>query len=330
MSLALNGRPGVAASTRERVLAAAEELGYRPNLIARRLFAQETGILGVLFHDLSGFFMAQILRGINQEAAARGYSVILSVSERRLERERETLDLLVGEQVDGIILCTTAPLDGGQHLEQFKSRQIPMVLVDRYLDNVQTDYVVSDNEAGAYQLIEHLLDAGHQRIGVVAPNDPASSVRDRVRGCMRALSDRGASGDDRLVKRVSIFSDQGLIRNLDSLYGALDELMQEETPPTAVVTMSSDLTPAALGWLKRRGIRMPEDVALVGFDQVPLLSSLEIHLTTIAQSPFLMGISATRLLLDRIAGKDGAEGQVKIPTALVEGPERGSLGAIVA
>jgi LacI family transcriptional regulator len=323
VSLALNGRPGVAAATTQRVVAAADELGYRPNLIARRLFAQETGTIGVLFHDLSGFFMAQNLRGINEVAAARGYTVILSISERRLGRECEMLDLFMAEQVDGIVLCTTARLGEGEHLDQLKRRQIPFVLIDRYLAHVETDFVVSDNDAGGYQLLSHVLDAGHRRVGILVTDESISSVRDRMSGCTRALDDHGILDEDRLVRKVSIFSDQGITRNMASLYRALDELMKGGAPPSALVTMSSDLTPGALGWLTHHGIRVPEDVTLAAFDQIPLLSSLGIQVTTVAQEPFEMGSGATRLLLDRISGKERGHGQVKIATNLIESGEGG-------
>jgi DNA-binding LacI/PurR family transcriptional regulator len=317
VSLALNDRPGVSGATRGRVLKVAEALGYRPNLIARRLFSKETRIIGVLFHDISGFFMAQILQGINDVAAARGYSVILSLSDRRFDRECELLELLVSEQVDGIVLCTNAPLEGGEHLRELEQKHVPLVLVDRFLTGTDADYVVSDNEAGAYQLVRYLIESGHRRIGMIVTDEPISPIRQRVAGYRRALEEFDISVDDLLIKGVDIFSQQGVTQNIESLNQALDELMGLVSPPSCLVTMSSDLTVETLGWLMHRGIKVPQEMVLAAFDQVPLLSSLGKQLTTVAQAPFAMGTRAAQLLLERIAGNEEVEGKIKLPLELI-------------
>jgi len=286
-------------------------------LIARRLFSKETRIIGVLFHDISGFFMAQILRGINDVAVARGYSVILSLSDRRFDRECELLELLVSEQVDGIILCSNAPLEGGEHLRELEQRNVPFVLVDRYLTGIDADFVVSDNEGGAYQLVRYLIESGHRRIGVVVTDEPISSTGQRAAGYRRALEEFDIPVEDLFVREVGIFSQQGVTQNITSLEQALDELMGLASPPSCLVTMNSDLTIETLGWLMRRGIKMPQEVALAAFDQVPLLSSLGIQLTTVAQDPFAMGTRATQLLLERIAGNEEVEGKVRLPLELI-------------
>lgn len=316
VSLALNNRPGVSPTTKAHVQKVAQQLGYRPNLIARRLFSKKTGILGILLHDLSGFFMAQIVQGIGNVASAEGYSVILSLSDRQCDREREMIDLLLSEQVDGMVLCTAAALNEGEHLLELKRRHIPFVMVDRYLPHVDTDYVVTDNEGGASRMVEHLIELGHKRIGMLATDEPISSMKHRIEGYRKALHRYHIPVDEHLIREVSTHSRQGVLEDMDALYRAIDELMGMEDAPTAWVTMNSDLTIGTLGWLKQRGMRVPEDVALAAFDEVPILSILSINLTSVVQSPFEMGRRAAKLLVERVSGNGEIDGKIVLASVL--------------
>jgi len=323
VSLALNNRPGVSPATKAHVRKVAQQLGYRPNLIARRLFSKKTGILGILFHDLSGFFMAQILQGIGDVASAEGYSVILSFSDRQCDRERAMIDLLLSEQVDGMVLCTAAALNEGEHLLELKRRHIPFVMVDRYLPHIDTDYVVTDNEGGASQMVEHLIELGHQRIGILTSDEPISSMKHRMEGYRKALHRYHIPVDERLIKEVSTYYRQGVLEGVDVLYRAIDELMGRKDAPTALVTMNSDLTIGTLGWLNQRKVRIPEDVALATFDEIPVLSILGMRLTAVAQSPFEMGHRAAKLLVERISGNEEIDGKIVLTPVLKIGQSCG-------
>ena len=326
VSLALNDRPGVSTTTKARVQKVAQQLGYRPNLIARRLFAKKTGVLGILLHDFSGFFMAQIVQGISNVASEKGYSVILSFSDRRCDREREMINLLLSEQVDGMALCTAASLNQGEHVLELKQSRIPFVMVDRYLPHVDTDYVVTDNVGGASRIVEYLLELGHKRIGMLASDESISSMKHRMEGYRRALHRYHIPVDEQLIREVSTHSHQGVLEDVDALYHTIDELMGVENAPTALVTMNSDLTIGTLGWLHQRGMRVPEDVALAAFDEVPILSTLGIKLTSVVQSPFEMGRRVAKLLVERIAGNGESDGKIVLDPVLKIGQSCGENG----
>jgi len=312
VSLALNNRPGVSVETRKRVCAAAESLGYQPNLIARKLYYQKTSIVGVLFHDVSGPFMPQVLRGISDVATQSSYSVLLSLSDRRLKRERELLELLEQEQVDGIILCSIAKLETGKHLRDLQKRT-PLVLVDRYLNSVDADHVVSDSESAAHEMTAHMIQTNHRRVAIALTDEPISPTRERIDGYQRALGENGLPYDTDLVKAVPLFTEANLRRQTEQVTIALDELMALDDPPTCLLSMNSDVTLATIVWARARGLAIPEDLELAAFDQMPLIDALGVQIPGMVHSPYEMGAEAARLLFKRIEGDTGAEGKIRVP-----------------
>lgn len=321
VSRVVTGSVAVEAGTAERVREAIAALGYRPNLLARSFRRRVTHTIGLLVPDTSNPFFAELARTIEDAGFAEGYSVILGNSDLSPVKQETYIDVLLAKRVDGVILASSGLIpraDGHDAVERILEAGVPCVVVDRDLGEMPVDQVLVDNERGGYLAGEHLLGLGHRRIAcLVGPNDLTPSAG-RIAGLRRALAEAGLAVAEEHLVRGNGRPDGGAAAARTLLGHGLDV--------TAVFAFNDQMATGAVGALQRAGCRVPEDVSVVGFDDIPLAAAIYPALTTVAQPIAEMGALGVRLLLDRIARRDAPWRRELLETRLVV---RESTGPVV-
>ncbi|MGQ9632523.1 MAG: LacI family DNA-binding transcriptional regulator [bacterium] len=308
VSRALNNRPEISEETKRRILKIAEEAGYIPNSLARGLVSRRTKTIGVTVGDNRNPFFAGIVKAIEDRARERGYNIILCNTDEECDREKEAIRLLREKMVDGLLIT---PVDRrGEYIRELKRAGTPFVLISRYLDDIETDYVINDNVNGAYQAVKYLIERGHKRIGLIAGPPQISPATDRFKGYRKALDESGIGFDESLVKWNNVKIEDG--------QRSAKELLEMEGRPTAIFAFSDFVALGALRAIRDAKLKIPRDIGLVGYDDVEFSEFLEVPLTTVHQPRARMGIVATDILIDKIEGKGpGGAQQVVIQPELV-------------
>ncbi len=327
----LGGYGSASPAARERVLAAAGTLRYRPNALARSMKSGTTRTLGVVVSDIQLAFFSQAVRGIADAARAEGFEVILANTDEEIALERAAVGVLVDKQVDGLIVVPAEPGESG-HLREAQERGIPVVLLDRGSPGISCDVVVVDNHRAARNAVRHLVRLGHRRVAIVLEEgtalDAAEIVKARLRpdggvtspireaGWASALLEAGHAVTDDLICRAR-YDRADACRITTAALDLPDR-------PTAILTTDETMTLGAVDAIHQAGLRMFADISLVAFDDLPWTELVRPPLTVVAQPVHDLGVTATQRLLGRIAGSDGPPETVVLPTSFVV---RGSTGA---
>lgn len=303
----------VGAATREKVLKAAEELGYVPNALARSMVTARTYTIGLVIPDIRNMFFASVARAIEKRAHTENYRLFVCDTDNDMDREEAYLQDLYERRVDGLIVASSAA--SGHVHKSLKRSTAPVVLIDRELRDVPFDTVRTDHEAGAFLATEHLIKLGHRRIGIVVGTGSESVHEQRVDGYRQALEQHGIPFDPDLVKR----------RDWETGHESVDELLALSKPPTAIFATNPVVTVAVLVDLKRLRVQVGTDIALVAFDDLDTAELFNPPLTVVAQNPTQIGSTAIDVLLQRISGEVTGPPQEIIfrPSLLV----RGSCGS---
>lgn len=286
----------------------AEEVGFTPNRVARGLRLNRTETIGVVIPDVSNPFFANIVRQIALGARGFHYSIIVCDSQDSEDLEIESLDLLRGRGVEGIVLCPVGRC--AQHLAKFETGDLPIVLVDRYFPGLHLPYVASDNFSGAKEAATHLIQSGHRRIACLRGLTGTSPNEDRLRGYREALAEHRIPVDESLVVGDGFGEQSGYI--------ALKLLLKAAGDFTAIFALSNLISLGAIRALTEEGLRIPDDISLISFDDQPYSAYLAAPMTTVAQSSVEMGQIAMKLLFDRIHYPERiVQGGVLLPTNLI-------------
>jgi LacI family transcriptional regulator len=303
VSHVLRGRDGefrIGADTARRVRETAERLGYRPSALARNFKLHRSYSVCLAVGDLANPFWAGLAVGAQQEAENRGYTLVVSHTGESLQKERQVVELLRERRVDGLIL---SPVDlKTRHLASLRRAGLPFVLVDRTLDGLDVPSVVTDSVTGLGLAVDHLAAAGHRQIAYLGGPTNISTFRDRLRGFLEAMSRHGLRPGPRAVAP----SEPEAARR------AAERLFRRPVKATAVI--------AANFWLTIGALRAaPENIVVVGFDDLFLADLLRRPVTTVAQPVEELGRQAVRLLLEEIAKPGGARKLVLPPRLIVRG-----------
>jgi LacI family transcriptional regulator len=290
VSRALRGDPRVREETRHRVDAAARRLGYVPNSLAAGLVSRSTRTVAVIVSDLANPFFPALLTPVYDELQLMGYRVVLFTERTDIPTGQETLRRLLDRSIDGV-LVTTATLDS-RFAAELQQRGLPIVLLNRYIDGVDVDRVVSDNRGGAQAGGRHLIELGHRRIAVIRGPANTSTSRDRLAGLEEALTAGGAPLDPELVREGSFSHQSG--------YQHTRELLRLPDPPTAIVCGNDVVAFGALDAALAMGVRVPEEVSILGFDDIPMAAWEVFQLSTLRQPIGDMARAAARMLAERI------------------------------
>jgi len=293
--------------TRARVEAAAAALGYVPNTLARGLRSKRTQTLALVMTDITNPFFTMIARGVEDMASNSGYTVIFCNTDESEEEEEKYVNILVQKQVDGILLVPAC--SNSKSVKFLQSNGIPMVLIDRSIPGIGIDIVRGDSEQGGYELTRHLIELGHTHIVTVTGPREVSTSQDRVSGYERSMKEAG------LEAFIQVYYGS---YNQASGYRLASQAMALEPHPTAIFGTNNFISIGVLKALKDAGLGVPEDVSVVGFDDLPAFMVVDPVLTVAAQPAYEMGSQATELLLKRITGDIPESNQeVILPTQLI-------------
>lgn len=291
--------------TARRVSAAARELGYAPNDIARALRTARTSTIGVLVPDLINPIFPPMVRGIEDALGREAHTALLADTDNDQRKEREAVAALQRRQVDGLLVGSARRIH--PLIEELVDAGTPMVLINRVTDRHDVPAVVEEAEVGIREAIAHLRDLGHVRIAHLAGPDALSTGRVRARAFIRASDEAGLSSLVFPCERYSV----------DAGAEAMGRLLREAPDRTAVFASNDLIALGALTTLGAHGLRCPDDLSMIGFNDMPFLEYMDPPLTTVRVSHYDLGSEAARLLLERLAEPDGEIRSVRLPARLV-------------
>lgn len=303
----LGGYGPASPAVRAKVEAAAERLGYVPNSVARALASGLTHAVGLVVGDIENPFFGAAARSMSDALEARGHTVLLTNSDEDLDRERRAVETLRARQVDALVVAPSAngPLP---HLAA-AAAAAPLVLLDRVVRGLRADSVTVDNRGGARMAVEHLIEHGHRRIGLVSDHPSISSSAERLEGYRDALAAVAIKPDGHLISLGGATRDDG--------YRAARRLLEAPDRPTALFTANNFMTVGAMLALSDLGLRVPDDISLVGFDDLEWTTLVDPPLTVVAQPASELGMVAADRVLARIAGGGGRPRRFKLETTLI-------------
>jgi LacI family transcriptional regulator len=288
-SAVVNRKGTVSSKLTQRVLSAMEALDYHPDQVARSLKVRQTKTVGIVIPDATNPFFTDVIRGVEGEARAHGYALILCDSAEDPAQERLNLNTLFSRRVDGVLL---APTDSYAAQDRLIHRRFPLVFFDRLPPGFNGSAVVTDNFGAAYEATRHLISLGHERIAIIAGRLDLSNGLDRLEGFRKALQEAGLPLHDEYLLRGNF--------QLESGHQCGLELLRLSTPPTAVFSCNNQMTLGLMRALYENRVPCPERISVLGFDDFDWAANFSPRLTTVAQPTFEMGKQALQLLLRKM------------------------------
>ncbi len=309
VSRALNNHPRISVATKKAVQKAAEILHYQPNHIAASLRSGKSNIIGIIVPSIDRTFFSTVVRGIEEIANASRYNVMICQTHDNYEKEVATVNALLNAQVDGIIVSFAKETTNFDHFLKAKEKGVPIIMFDRTNDELEMSQVVVDDFLGAYKATEHLIQQGCTRISHFTNVRKINIYKERLRGYKEALIGNGLPYDEDYVVEGNLQLEDGR--------EAMKKLLLMPHPPDGIFSASAYGIMGALQVLKEHGIKVPEEVKLVGFSNEPFTYLTEPSLSTIEQHSMRMGNAAAEIFLEEISNKD----KKFIPQKIVLKPE---------
>jgi len=294
VSRVINESGFVAEELKERVRRAMEELHYRPNNLARSFRQNRSFMIALMIPDISNPFFTSLVRGVEDVVKEHGLNLLLCNTDEDPDKERSYVDVLIGNRVDGVIMAPTGAAQ--ESVKAFMSHGTPVIFIDRHLPGVKVDAVLLDNVAGAYEATTHLLRLGHRRGAIITGLDNVSTSAEREEGYRRALGDFGVPVDERLIARGNSRIEGGIEKTRALL------ALPAGVRPTALFAGNNLLTIGAVRALREAHVKVPEEIALVGFDEFESTSIIDPPLTVVAQPTYDIGRRAAQRLFKRLRG----------------------------
>jgi LacI family transcriptional regulator len=307
VSRVVNNKNSILPDKRARVLEAMERLGYVPNLQARKLAGGKAQVVGVVLHDVWNSYVVEILRGIDEELAAAEYDLMLYTSRRRAAMESAHVATLTQGLSEGLLLLL--PRDLGTYIEGLRKRHFPYVLIDHEGSTANGSAVGATNRQGSHDATSHLLELGHRRIGFITGALDVPCSHERLAGHMAALAEYGLGADPSLIVEGDFLAARAQV--------ATHQLLQLPEPPTAIFASNDISAFGVMRAAREQGVRIPEDLSVIGFDDIPQAAETRPALTTVRQPLEEMGRAAARLLLAAMHDPDRPAERIELPTQLI-------------
>lgn len=292
VSRVFNNSSKVRQKTADRVLKAANKLNYRPDRVARRMRVKSTEsmVLGLIITDVGNPFFSELARGVEDIAYQHNHAMMISNTDEDPEKEKFYIDSMLSEKVSGLII---APSKGStSYLKDLKDKGYPIVCVDRYPNSLNIDTVTIDNERGAYMAVKRLTELGHKKIAIINGIEGISTTEGRFSGYKKALKEAGISLSDELISFENYKESGGR--------AAIKKFLSLDNPPTAVFSTNNLMTLGCFEEMYQQDVNIPEDIAIIGFDDMPWSVALNPPLTAIKQPGYELGLSAAELLFKRL------------------------------
>ena len=310
VSRVINSRPDVSPATRQRVMEIIEQTGYQPSATARSLASRRTYTLGLVATDFADYWFAKVLTGAEREAHALGYYFMLGSASSTPAREPKFLRLLTERHVEGVLFVHAGLAAEFDDIERLKASSLPVVMIGYYLPNSGLATLDVDNFNGGRKATDHLLHLGHTRIAMLAGPSEWHSARQRSAGYEHALKSAGLPVLPELVVGCTWLHQSG--------YLGMQTLLHRRVPFTAVFAHNDRIARGAISALHQAGLRVPDDVSIIGYDDIPEAEFSEPSLTTIRQPMEEIGRAGTRLLIELIGRRAAGPGQALFDTELIE------------
>ena len=305
VSRVINRSGYVSEETRDKVLSVVKEMNFRRNGLARSLKRQSTETIGLVLGDISNPYSTELARAVRQAASARSYNVFICISEHSAEEDIAAFDALANHSVDGIIVATRANEAGDEYLSGLVDNNVPVVTIGRDFAHARADSIAADNLHGGFEATQHLIDLGHRRIGFIGATLGQQAKLKRLQGYLKALKDHDIEVDERLVtgRREALTGVPGYSTE-EIGYESMKRLLSLPQRPTAVFARNDFTAIGAMTAIKEAGLGIPHDIAIIGFDDIPLAQHTAPALSTVRQPMRLQGQIAADLLLRRIEATD--------------------------
>lgn len=309
VSRVLNGSDKVKPETAKLVKDTVENLNYRPNNVARRMKVKTSDslVIGLIITDIGNPFFSNIAKGVEDVAFKNKHVMMICNTNESPEKEKFFLNSMLSEKVSGAIIVPTS--GNKKFFENLLEDGFPMVMVDRSIKGLSLDTVSINNEDGAYQAVNHLIKQGHTRIAVVNGIKGLSNTEERFQGYRHALEESGISVKKEYVEHGDYIEKGGR--------SAMERLLELEEPPTAVFSTNNLMTLGCIKAINNRGVKIPYDIAIVGFDDSSWAEALVPPLTTVKQPGYELGVNAAELLIKRLSTGEGSSLNIVLNPELV-------------
>lgn len=308
VSRALNDKSEIRQGTKDKILKIADELGYKPNSLAKSLVTRKTNSIGVLIPDTMDAFFSEMVQGIADECLDSGYSIVLSHTQGNANKELEYLRLMQEKRVEGMLIYPLQEDD--RYIDELKNITIPYVFLNRHTNELECDYVMNDNIYGAYLAVDHLVKRGHKKITYICAKPHSSSGLERIEGCKKAIRENKMPSSSLNVITCK--------PRIESCYNRVREHLLERKDVTAIFAWDDKLAIGARKAIFEAGRRIPQDVALVGFNDIEISKYLFPPLTTIRLATAQIGETAAVILFNKLkSGEDNQKRQIVIKPELI-------------
>jgi LacI family transcriptional regulator len=313
VSNALNNKPGVGKAARNRILKLAKEMGYQPNYFAKGLVSRQSYAIGLVITNIADPFYPELAQGVQEQANASGYSMMLFNTNHSIENEKRIIEMLGPKGVDGVVLSTVQQDD--PNIDILDDLKIPFVLVNRLILNPKKSYridsVTLDNYGGSYQAAAHLCCLGHTKISMIAGDMDSSTAIMRTQGAKDAFAEFG------IAIPSQWFVECGY--TMKNAYDATRRILSRKDRPTAFLAQDDNMALGVREAAFESGYRIPEDIALVGFNDTSFSSLTGIELTTVHQDQYSMGMASAQMLINKLQHMDraGMSNNIVMKTELV-------------
>lgn len=308
VSLALNDQPRIGQETRRRILRIAKDLNYQPNFVARSLVIKKSRTIGLIITTIMNPFYPELAKGIEDKAMELGYNIILCSTNYDLIMEKYYIDMLRSKGVDGIIFASVEVKD--PNIKPLVEDNFPFILVNRIIHDrllsKKIDYISLDNVLGGYMAMEHLYKLGHRQIGIIAGNLKASTAVERLKGSKKFLNECGLKFNGNLLFECNF--------SKEAAYYATQKFFSMKATPSAVFAQNDYMALGVREAILDFNLNIPEDMALIGFDDIAFSSIKRVEITTVRQKKYDMGTLAVEILIDKIEKK----GSRKVNQILLE------------
>jgi LacI family transcriptional regulator len=317
VSRVVNNNGYVSEETRRRVEAAIHELHYIPNALGPSLRSKRTLTLALVLSDITNPFWTTVARGVEDTANRQGYHIIIGNTDESPEKQKEYLTFLMKKQVDGFLVVPAS----SRSLDALQKGRVPFVVIDRCIPGQQVDSVRGDSVGGAYALTKHVLGLGHRRLAVITGQQFLSTAFDRVAGFLQALEEAGVNNPPQVYWGEY---------NQQTGYVYTQQVLRTDPRPTAIFATNNFIAIGVIRALREARMRVPKDISVVAFDDLPAAIMIEPFFTVAAQPAYEMGQRATELLLSRLAddGPDGYQ-EIVLPVEIIVRRSSGKAPAVV-
>jgi LacI family transcriptional regulator len=293
VSNVINNTKHVSESVKKQVFNAMEALNYKPNEIAKSLRVQQSRLIGILISDISNDFISKVVKGIENTLSEIGYNVLLCSTDSDFEKEKEYLNVFLGKRIDGLIISSSGT-GGYEHYEDLIRSKVPVVFLNRCPDHFPSNMVMTNNIKGAYMATEHLIKHGNKKVGIITGPLHFSTGRDRFIGYQRALDDYGIPFRKEIVLEGCF--------NIESGYELTKKLFEENMDVEALFISNNSMSLGAYKYIKEQGIKIPEEIAIYGYDDPEWADIVDPPLSGIKQPAYQLGIYAAKQIVDTVQG----------------------------